>query len=83
MCLAIPVLVVELQADDMAIVDIGGLRKSISIALVDDVVVGDYVILHVGYALNKVDAVEAEKTLELFRELEEMNQAPDEVREDA
>lgn len=74
MCLAVPVRIEELQADDMAMVDIGGIKKSISIALVDDVAVGDYVILHVGYALNKVDAEEAEKTLALFNEIEEMNQ---------
>ena len=84
MCLAIPVRIEELQADDMAMVDIGGIKKSISIALVDDVAVGDYVILHVGYALNKVDAEEAAKTLELFseliefREMEEISQLPPE-----
>jgi len=82
MCLAIPVRVEELQADDMALVDMGGIKKSISIALVDEVVVGDYVILHVGYALNKVDAEEAEKTLELFKELESMSQLPPETEED-
>lgn len=78
MCLAIPVRIEELQDDDMAIVDIGGIKKSISVALVDDVVVGDYVILHVGYALNKVDAEEAEKTLALFREMAEMSRVPPE-----
>ena len=83
MCLAIPVRIEALQADDMAMVDIGGIKKSISIALVDDVAVGDYVILHVGYALNKVDAEEAEKTLELFKELEDMSQVIDEMGEDS
>lgn len=69
MCLAIPVRVEQLLADDEAMVDIGGVRKQISLALVDDVRVGDYVILHVGYALNKIDEAEAEKTLALFREM--------------
>jgi hydrogenase expression/formation protein HypC len=41
-------------------------RKEISLALVEDVAVGDYVIVHVGYALQKLDPDEAEKTLELF-----------------
>ena len=70
MCLAIPVKVVELGAGDAAIVDLDGVRKEISLALVDDVQVGDYVILHVGYALSKLDADEAEKTLALFAEID-------------
>ena len=69
MCLAIPVKVVEVGADDTAIVDLGGVRKEISLALLADVRVGDYVILHVGYALTKLDPEEAEKTLALFAEL--------------
>ena len=68
MCLALPVCVVELVGSDDAVVDLGGIRKQISLALVDGVAVGDYVILHVGYALSKLDADEAEKTLALFRE---------------
>jgi hydrogenase expression/formation protein HypC len=70
MCLALPVKVVELGAGETAIVDLGGVRKEISLALVDDVNVGDYVILHVGYALSKLDPEEAEKTLALFAEME-------------
>ncbi len=68
MCLAVPVRVVELRGDAAAIVDLGGIRKEISLALVDDVAVGDYVILHVGYALTRLDPAEAEKTLALFAE---------------
>ncbi|MCL6415158.1 HypC/HybG/HupF family hydrogenase formation chaperone [Aestuariirhabdus sp. Z084] len=74
MCLAIPVRVEELQDNEMALVDIGGIRKSISIALVENVVVGDYVILHVGYALNKIDPQEAERTLALFAEMGDLDQ---------
>ena len=66
MCLAIPARVVELRAGDQAIIDLGGVRKDISVALVDGVVPGDYVIVHVGSALQKVDAREAERTLALF-----------------
>lgn len=69
MCLAIPVKVVELGAGDTAIVDLGGVRKEVSLALLADVRVGDYVILHVGYALSKLDPEEAEKTLALFAEI--------------
>jgi hydrogenase expression/formation protein HypC len=68
MCLALPVRVVEVKEQDNAIVDLGGIRKEISLALVDGVSVGDYVILHVGYALTKLDPAEAERTLALFRE---------------
>ena len=70
MCLAIPARVVELQDGDRAIVDLAGVRKDISLALVDNVQAGDYVILHVGYALNRLDQDEAEKTLALFAEMD-------------
>lgn len=69
MCLAIPARVVELVGADQAIVDLGGVRKMISLALVDAVAVGDYVIVHVGYALSKLDPEEAAATLALFGEL--------------
>ena len=71
MCLALPVKVIELGAGDTAIVDLGGVRKEISLALLDDVNLGDYVILHVGYALSKLDPDEAAKTLALFAALDE------------
>ena len=69
MCLAIPARVVEIKEGDQAVVDLGGVRKDISLALVDEVAVGDYVIVHVGYALNKLDPEEAAKTLALFAEM--------------
>jgi hydrogenase expression/formation protein HypC len=69
MCLAIPARVVAVTDDEMAVVDLNGVRKEISLALVEDVAVGDYVIVHVGFALNKLDAAEAEKTLALFAEM--------------
>jgi hydrogenase expression/formation protein HypC len=68
MCLAIPALVSELLPDDMAKVSLDGVTKEISIAMVEDVKPGDYVIIHVGYALSKIDAEEAEKTLALLAE---------------
>jgi len=68
MCLAVPVRVVDLVEGDAAIVDLGGIRKEISLALVENVAVGDYVILHVGCALTKLDPAEAERTLALFAE---------------
>lgn len=71
MCLALPSLVTELLDGDQAKVDLGGVTKAVSLALVDDVAVGDYVIVHVGYALTKVDPAEAEKTLALWAEMQE------------
>ena len=53
----------------MAVVDIGGVQKEISLALVDGISVGDYVIVHVGYALNRLEPEEAESTLQLFRQI--------------
>ncbi|MGE5384527.1 MAG: HypC/HybG/HupF family hydrogenase formation chaperone [Betaproteobacteria bacterium] len=69
MCLAIPAQIVEIRDADSAVVDLAGVRKLISLALVEDVAVGDYVIVHVGYALNKLDPEEAAATLELFNQI--------------
>jgi len=71
MCLAIPALVTGLLPDGMARISLDGVVKTISVALVEDVRPGDYVIVHVGYALNKLDPEEAERTLALFAELEQ------------
>ena len=69
MCLALPARIVALVDVDNAIVDLGGVRKQISIALVPGVAVGDYVIVHVGYALGMLDQAEAQATPALFGEL--------------
>jgi len=69
MCLAIPAEVTKLLPDEMAIVSIDGVSKEISVALIEDLAVGDYVIIHVGYALTKIDPEEARRTLELLHEL--------------
>ncbi len=64
MCLAIPARIVARPEPDRAVVELGGVRKDISLALVENVDVGDYVIVHVGYALQRLDTAEAERTLE-------------------
>jgi hydrogenase expression/formation protein HypC len=69
MCLAIPTKIVQLLPDNNAMAEVSGIRKKISLAMVEDVRVGDYVIVHVGFALNKLDQEDAEKTLALFQEL--------------
>ncbi len=71
MCLAIPARVDEMLPDDRAVIEIDGVRKEISLALVDNVVVGDYVVVHVGYALGRLDPDEAERTLALLSEMAE------------
>ncbi|MCP5449858.1 MAG: HypC/HybG/HupF family hydrogenase formation chaperone [Gammaproteobacteria bacterium] len=72
MCLAIPAQVIELVDIEHAMVDMGGVRKTISTALVDDLQIGDYVIVHVGYALNRLDPEEAAETLRLIAEFSEV-----------
>jgi hydrogenase expression/formation protein HypC len=69
MCLAVPARVTALLPDGMAKVSLDGVLKEVSLAFVDEVAVGDYVMIHVGYALAKVDAREAEETLSLLREV--------------
>lgn len=68
MCLALPARVVALEADDFAVVALEGVKKRISLALIEDVCVGDYVLIHVGYALHKVSVEEAERTLAIMAE---------------
>ncbi|MDO8439730.1 MAG: HypC/HybG/HupF family hydrogenase formation chaperone [Polaromonas sp.] len=69
MCLALPALIVELIGAESAIIDLGGVRKQISIALVPEAQPGDYVIVHVGHAIGRLDVEEAQATLALFAEL--------------
>ncbi len=69
MCLALPALVVALEAGDDAVVELGGVRKRVSLALTPEARVGDYVVVHVGYAIGMLDADEAERTLALFADL--------------
>lgn len=70
MCLAIPALLVEKRHQDQALIELGGIRKPISIALVPEANVGDYVIVHVGHAIGVLDPAEAQKTLAMFAELQ-------------
>ncbi|HTR57558.1 MAG TPA: HypC/HybG/HupF family hydrogenase formation chaperone [Casimicrobiaceae bacterium] len=66
MCLALPARVIALPTPDAAVIDIDGVRKTVSLELVEGVAPGDYVIVHVGYALARLDADEAQRTLALF-----------------
>ena len=67
MCLALPAEVIDIQGET-ACVELGGVRKAVSLALVDGVRVGDFVLIHVGFALHKISPEEARRTLALFAE---------------
>jgi hydrogenase expression/formation protein HypC len=83
MCLAVPAQVKALLPNQMATVDVAGVTKDVSVALVDDLAVGDYVILHVGYALNRIDPDEAARTLALIEELGQLDEVRREIEQDA
>jgi hydrogenase expression/formation protein HypC len=73
MCLAIPGKIVEIvdEENNIAKVDVGGVRRNVNVGMLDkaDIHVGDYVLIHVGFAMSKVDEKEAEETLRLLQEL--------------
>jgi hydrogenase expression/formation protein HypC len=70
MCLALPARVVALLPDQQALVDLGGVRKHVDVALVPEARVDDYVIVHVGHAIGLIDPQEAARTLALFAEMD-------------
>ncbi len=71
MCLAIPGKIVEIvdMENHLAKVDVGGVRRNVNIGILDDVVVGDYVLIHVGFAMTKIDEKEAAETLRVLNEI--------------
>lgn len=69
MCLAVPVRVVALLDADCAEIEIGGVRSRVSTALIEQLAIGDYLIVHAGFAIARLDVAEAEKTLALFDEI--------------
>jgi hydrogenase expression/formation protein HypC len=77
MCLAIPTRLIEIKPGAQGLVELGGIRKEISIALVPEARVGDYVIVHVGHAIGMIDPQEAERTLRMFGELAASAQNPE------
>jgi hydrogenase expression/formation protein HypC len=70
MCLAIPALIKSIDGQN-AIADIEGVKRDISLQLTPEAKVGDYVLLHTGYAIGTIDADEAEETMKLLREMAE------------
>ena len=69
MCLAVPVRVATLLDDQWVETEVGGVHSRVSIALIEEVATGDYVIVHAGFAIARLDVAEAEKTLALFAEI--------------
>ena len=70
MCLSIPSKIVEIDEDNMATVDTMGIKRMVSLDLMPDVVtIGDYILIHVGFAMNKIDEAEALQSLEVYREM--------------
>ncbi|AOU50016.1 TPA: HypC/HybG/HupF family hydrogenase formation chaperone [Legionella pneumophila] len=69
MCLALPVQIDRVLEDNKAIVNLGGITKEISTVLLEQVSEGEYVIIHAGFALTKLDEREANKTLSLFAQM--------------
>ena len=81
MCLAIPGKVTSISGEDPLLrsgkVDFGGVLKEVSLAYVPEVNVGDYVIVHVGFALSRVDEAEANQVFEYLREMQELTDLED------
>lgn len=73
MCLAVPMRLLEMNPPE-AIVEISGVRRKINLALLspDDLEIGDYVIVHAGFAIQKLDRTDAEERLKIFREMTEL-----------
>jgi hydrogenase expression/formation protein HypC len=72
MCLAVPVRVVSIEGNE-AEVEIGGVRRRVSIILTPEANVGDYVLLHTGYAINVINEAEAQETLKILEEMASLN----------
>ncbi len=78
MCLGIPGQIIEIRTDrglPMGTIDFGGVRREACLAYVaDEVSTGDYVIVHVGFAISKVDEAEARRTFEVLREMSQLEE---------
>ena len=73
MCLAVPVRVVSIEGNE-AEVEIGGVRRRVSIMLTPEARVGDYVLLHTGYAINVINEAEAQETLKILEEMASLDE---------
>ena len=70
MCLSIPSKIVEIDDNNMATVDTMGIKRHVSLDLMaDEIKIGDYILIHVGFAMNKIDEEEALQSLEVYKEI--------------
>jgi hydrogenase expression/formation protein HypC len=76
MCLSIPARIESIDGE-MAVVNVGGVEYNASLQMVEDVHIGDYVLLHTGFAIQKISEEEARETFELFKELEKIDRQID------
>ena len=76
MCLSIPARVEKID-DDMAVVSVGGTTYNASLQMLDDIQVGDYVLIHTGFAIQKLSEEEAEESLKVFEDFDELNKSLD------
>jgi hydrogenase expression/formation protein HypC len=67
MCLAVPMKIIEIKGEE-AVVELEGFQKEINISLMEDIKIGEYVMVHAGFAIQRIDASEIEETLEVLRE---------------
>ena len=77
MCLSIPAKIISIEGE-LARVSVGGTEYEASIQMLEDVNIGDYILLHTGFAIQKISPEDAEETLKLFQEFEELNVRLDE-----
>ena len=73
MCLAVPVKVVSIKGSE-AEIEIGGVKRRVSIILTPEAQVGDYVLLHTGYAINVINEAEAQETLKILEEMASLDE---------
>lgn len=76
MCLSIPAKVEQIDGE-MAVVSVGGTKYNASLQMLDDVKIGDYILLHTGFAIQKLSEEEALESLQVFKEFEELNEKLD------
>jgi len=77
MCLAVPVAVKEIYPNGMARVELNGVERMVSVLMTPEARVGDYVLIHTGYAISVIDAEEARETLRLLEEMGALSEAED------
>jgi hydrogenase expression/formation protein HypC len=78
MCLAVPSKIVKIE-DNIGIIDVEGVQKEVSLLLIEDPRIGDYVIVHAGFAIQKIDEAEANESLKILREMASLGYESDET----